>query len=102
MAIQVTGSNPRTVTLTYTAPNAQMDALLLDVARAVWQDVVDPVSGQPTLTFAQATTTQRLAQIDAYVKKHFLALARGVNTQAQMETARVAAEAENATKYGLT
>lgn len=83
-----------TVTLTRTAPNAKIKAVLTDAAHNVWKD-----SG--TLTWDVASDTQKLAQLENYIVNRILDLARDYNINSDIVSARSIAEAENRANYDI-
>lgn len=93
MAINYTNNNGIvTITFTYTAAKAKVDATLEDIG-LYWNGL-----GYGGI-WANLTNQQRLDIVDEAVKRQLIEWAATQNLQAQIATARANATTENGTKY---
>lgn len=101
MAIsQSTNSGIKTITLTYSAPVANMDAFLTDAARNVYHKFGEHGVQLGAGETVNDLTTAEIGQIiDAWVKKSVLDEAKAYHLITAEETARSTAKTENNTRY---
>jgi hypothetical protein len=96
MAVNITTANGKTtLTLKYTATSDSMNAMLVNAARALYdQGLVWWNESEPPLPYEQLTIAQKLGLIDAYIKHSLIELHRLRMVEAAQAEAKVIAEAQ--------
>ena len=93
-----TNNGNRTVTIAYTANSEKVDTILANAAQELHNRGQGPTDGEGApIAWGALTNAQKLAMIDAHVKRVIVNLAHAGNVRIQENAAHVTAQAENDT-----
>ena len=88
-----------TLSMTYTAPTAQISSVMDKAANALYMRGAGSVTDAPV--YGTLTLAQKTALVDVYTRDVYINLARQFDAEQAAETARLAALAASQTGYGL-